>query len=138
MIDKSIQDTINRRTYADEKVVCGYRDLDFIYKAEEAILQRLHPFIKNRKLLDIGIGGGRTTKYLLEISKDYTGIDYTPRLAEIVKSKYPQATIYCADARELNMCDEVFDFVLFSFISVDYIGDMGRLKALGEIYRVLS
>src|SRR6267378_3355756 len=105
MRHQNIQDSINRRTYAAEKVVRWYRDLDFIHKGEAVILQRLYPFIKNRKLLDIGIGGGRTTKYLLEISGDYTGIDYTLRLTQIVRNKYPQAAIVCADARELNICD---------------------------------
>src|SRR6266852_1156434 len=132
-----IQDTIKRRTYAAEKVVRWYRDLDFIQKPEEVILQRLYPFIKDRKLLDIGIGGGRTTKYLLEISRNYTGIDYTLRLADIVRRKYPQAAIFCADARELNLRDDVFDFVLFSLNGLDYIDHEGRLKALREIYRVL-
>src|ERR1700694_1624495 len=129
MIDKSIQDAINRRTYAAKKVVRGYQDLDFIYKAEEVILQRLYPFIKDRKLLDIGIGGGRTTKYLLEISADYTGIDYTPQCVEIVKRKYPQATIISADARDLSIFDEAFDFILFSFNGIDYIDHEDRLKA---------
>ena len=137
MIDKNIPDTINRRTYSAKKVVRWYRDLDFIHKSEEVIFQRLHPFIKDRKLLDIGIGAGRTTKYLLEISKDYTGIDYTPRLVEVAKRKYPQVTILCADARELHIFDEDFDFVLFSLNGLDYIDHNDRLKALREIYRVL-
>jgi ubiquinone/menaquinone biosynthesis C-methylase UbiE len=138
MIEKNIRNTINQRTYAAEKVVRWYRDLSFIHKSEEVILQRLYPFIKDKKLLDIGIGGGRTTKYLLEISKDYIGIDYTLGLTEIVKSKYPQSAIFCADARELHLRDEVFDFVLFSLNGLDYIDHDDRLKALGEIYRVLK
>ncbi|SRR6266496_3961375 len=137
MIDKNTTDAINRRTYAAEKVVRWYRDLDFIHKVEGVIFQRLHPFIKNKKLLDIGIGGGRTTKHLLEISKDYTGVDYTPRFVEIVKRKHPEATVFCADARDLPVFDEVFDFVLFSLNGLDYIDHDDRLKALREIYRVL-
>ena len=137
MINKTILDNINRRTYAAQKVVRCYRDSDFIHEVEEVILQRLHPLIRDRKLLDIGIGGGRTTKYLLEISEDYIGVDYTLRLAAVVKRKYPHATIFCADARALNLSDDVFDFVLFSFNGLDYIDHDGRLKALREIYRVL-
>ena len=138
MIDKTILDTINRRTYAAQKVVRSYQDSDFLLKVEEIILQRLLPFIQNRKLLDIGIGGGRTTKYLLEISEDYTGVDYTLGLAEVVKRKYPHATILCADARALNISGDVFDFALFSFNGIDSINHDARVKALGEIYRVLK
>jgi SAM-dependent methyltransferase len=136
-VDKKTRDAINRRTYATESVVRWYRDVDFIEKSEEVILRRLHPSIKDKKLLDIGIGGGRTTKHLLEISKDYTGIDYTLRLAEIVKGKYPQAKIFCADARDLHIFEEPFNFVLFSLNGLDYIDHDDRLKALSEIYRVL-
>jgi SAM-dependent methyltransferase len=135
---KNILDRINRRTYASPGVVSWYRKLDVLYKVEEVILQEILPFIKDKKLLDIGIGGGRTTKYLLNISADYTGIDYMPQYAEIAKRKYPQATILCADARDLGAFDESFDFVLFSFNGLDNMEPEGRLKALGEIHRMLK
>jgi SAM-dependent methyltransferase len=137
MMDKNDLDTINRTTYAAEGVVRWYWALDVIYRVEEVIFQSLYPVIKDGKLLDIGIGGGRTTKHLLELSKNYIGIDYTQRLAEVVKRKYPEANIYCADARELPLCDEFFDFVLFSLNGIDYMHHEDRLRALREIHRVL-
>jgi len=133
----NILDRINRRTYASRGVVSWYRNLDTLYKVEEVILEEILPFIKGKKLLDIGIGGGRTTKHLLNMSPDHTGIDYTPEYAKMVKRKYPQATIICADVRDLGDFEEVFDFALFSFNGLDYIEHEGRLKALGEIHRVL-
>ncbi|HEX8097379.1 MAG TPA: class I SAM-dependent methyltransferase, partial [Pyrinomonadaceae bacterium] len=92
-----------------------------------------------KKLLDIGIGGGRTTKYLLEISKDYTGIDYTPGCVEAARKKYPEARILCRDARDLKeFAGAEFDFALFSFNSIDYVPHEDRLKVLSEILRVLK
>ena len=135
---EDILDTINRRTYASAKVVDWYDDLDFIHQPEAVILQKLTPFIKDKKLLDIGIGGGRTTKFLLELSRDYTGIDYTPQCVAVVKRKYPAANILCRDARDLSMFDsESFDFVLFSFNSIDYVAHEDRVKVLSGILRVL-
>jgi SAM-dependent methyltransferase len=138
MTGQNISDTINRRTYAAKGIVRWYRDLDFLHNVEEVILEKLYPLIKDGTLLDIGIGGGRTTKYLLEVSKHYVGIDYTAQLAQIVKRKYPQAAVSCADARALPMPTEVFDFVLFSLNGLDYIDHVDRLRTLKEIYRVLK
>jgi SAM-dependent methyltransferase len=136
---KRIVDEVNKRTYARKDVLDWYDNLDFILKPERVILEKIAPLIRNKKLLDIGIGGGRTTKLLLEISKDYTGIDYTHRSVEITASKYPEATVLCGDARDLRVfADETFDFVLFAFNSIDYIAHDDRIRALGEIHRVLK
>jgi len=134
-----ILDDINKRCYASAKVVDRYDELDFIYKTEAAILERLLPAIKDKKLLDIGIGGGRTTKFLLEISRDYTGIDYTPACIETAKRKYPEANLFCCDARDLRVFpNDSFAFVLFSFNGIDYVVHEGRLRMLREILRVLQ
>jgi SAM-dependent methyltransferase len=132
-------DKINRATYARTAVVSWYDNLHFILKPEEVILKKITPTIKNKKLLDIGIGGGRTTKYLLDISSDYTGIDYTLSCTEVVRSKYPGATIFCCDARDLRVfAKATFDFVLFSFNAIDYMVHEDRIKSLKEIHRVLK
>src|SRR5262249_49627065 len=97
------------------------------------------PEIKDRRLLDIGIGAGRTTKFLLEISNDYTGIDYISKCAELAQQEFPAARILCLDARNLDgFVDGDFDFVLFSFNGIDYMSQNDRLMALTEIRRVLK
>jgi ubiquinone/menaquinone biosynthesis C-methylase UbiE len=139
MDHRNIVDTVNKKTYARAEVVNWYANLDFIHKPEQILLEKLLPQIKDKKILDIGIGGGRTTKYLLEISKDYTGIDYTPSCVEAVKAKYQDANIICCNARDLKIFgDNTFDFVLFSFNSMDYIIHEERIRALTEIHRVLK
>jgi ubiquinone/menaquinone biosynthesis C-methylase UbiE len=139
MKHREILDSVNRRTYAGPKVVSWYDRLDSLLKPEQVILDSLTPLIRDRKLLDIGIGGGRTTKFLLEISKDYTGIDYTSRCVEIARNKYPGANILCCDARDLSVfSDGTFDFVLFAFNGIDYIAHEDRITALNEIRRVLK
>lgn len=136
---RDILDSINKRTYGAAKVVNWYERLDFILKPEQVILDSIKPLIRDQKLLDIGIGGGRTTKFLLEISKDYTGIDYTPRCVEVAANRYPDANILCCDARDLRVfSDESFDFVLFAFNGIDYVVHEDRIKVLNEIRRVLK
>jgi ubiquinone/menaquinone biosynthesis C-methylase UbiE len=139
MSRKQIIDDINKAAYAADEVVGWYDDLDFILKPEAVILEKIRPFIQDKKILDIGIGAGRTTKFLLEISRNYTGIDYTASSAQLAQKKFPAANILCCDARDLSVfSDESFDFVLFSFNAIDYMVQEDRMKALGEIHRVLK
>jgi len=98
-------DKINKSAYAADDVVGWYEQLDFILKPEAAILKKIAPLITNKKLLDIGIGAGRTTKFLLEISRDYTGIDYTAGIAELAQKKYPDAKILCRLCAVFLQCD---------------------------------
>jgi len=139
MINPATIDAINKGVYASAHIMESYSNLDFILKSEESILRKISPIIKNKKILDIGIGGGRTTKFLLKISRDYTGIDYSAQAVQIAKNKYADVSILCCDARELKIFkDSTFDFVLFSFNGIDSIPHEGRIKALKEIYRVLN
>ncbi|HEX8397290.1 MAG TPA: class I SAM-dependent methyltransferase [Pyrinomonadaceae bacterium] len=130
---------VNKTTFARADVLEYFQDLSALFESEKVIFEKLLPAIRNKKILDLGMGGGRTTKYLLQISSDYTGIDYVPEFARETSKKYPGTKILCGDARDLKEFeDESFDFVLFSYNGLDCISGEDRLKALGEIYRVLK
>jgi SAM-dependent methyltransferase len=132
-------DEINKRGYASAQVVDWYNGLDFIYKTEAVLLERLWTAIKNKKLLDLGVGCGRTTRFLLEVSRDYTGIDYTPACIDAAKTKFPEANLFCGDARDLSAFpNDSFAFVLFSLNGLDYVVHEDRLRVLQEIFRVLG
>jgi SAM-dependent methyltransferase len=136
---KQLVDDINKSAYGSADVVDWYEDLDFIIKPEAAILRKITPVIKDKKLLDIGIGAGRTTKFLLEISSNYTGIDYMPRFAELAQRKFPAAKILCCDARDLRVFGNAeFAFAQFSSNGIDYMIHEDRLRVLREIHRVLK
>jgi len=132
-------DQFNHKIYTSDEVVGWYDKLDMLLEPERVILEKLRGEITGKKLLDIGVGGGRTTKYLLEFSSDYTGIDYSPQFVELVKKKFSLENVFHCDARDMSrFADGAFDFVLFSFNSIDYIDHEGRIKALKEIRRVLK
>jgi SAM-dependent methyltransferase len=112
-----------------------------LFESERVILQQLTPQIKGKKILDIGVGGGRTIPALLKISDDYTGIDASLPLLRKAIAKYG------AEAEHLLLCDfrdlsrfapAEFDFVTCSFNSLDYVSHKDRLRTLGEINRVLT
>src|ERR1041385_6007862 len=136
---KTIVDEINKAAYSARDLVEWYGELDFILKPEAVIIERIRTAIEGKKLLDIGIGAGRTTKFLLEVSQDYTGIDYTRGCIDLAQKKYPDANLIHCDARELSIFnDQTFDFVLFSFNAIDYMINDDRIKCLKEIRRVLK
>ena len=136
---KAIVDEVNRRAYTSPSVFSWYQELEVIQETERAILERISPEIKDKPILDISIGGGRTTAALLPISHDYVGIDYAPDLVEAAKKKYPGATIMCRDARDLSCFgDASFDFVLVSNNGLDYMVHEDRIQVMSEIFRVLK
>src|SRR5580692_8559610 len=76
MNSQQIMDEYNQAAFASKLARKRFTAYGNLFEAERIILDKLRPSLKDRKLLDIGIGGGRTTRFLLEISRDYTGIDY--------------------------------------------------------------
>src|SRR6266550_3749432 len=136
---KTIVDEVNRRAYTSAPVRSWYQELNVIQDAELAILKKISSTIKDKRLLDISIGGGRTTRLLLPISQDYVGIDYAPELVETARRRYPEANILCRDARDLiGFAAATFDFGLVSNNGLDYMVHADRIAVMHEIFRVLK
>lgn len=140
MATEAMMDALNQRAYDSSIAIRAYRRGDALMAAEAAVLSRLSAELRGRKLLDLGVGGGRTTWALVEISHDYTGVDYSPRLVETARLRTGLSTIYCGDARDMRslFADASFDFAMFSFNGIDYMPHNARLAALAEIARVLK
>jgi SAM-dependent methyltransferase len=92
---------------------------------------------RGQPVLDIGIGGGRTTGLLRLISQDYVGVDYTPEMVELCRAAFPSADIRLGDARDLTgLPSDHFALVTFSFNGIDSVDRDGRVRALAEMCRV--
>jgi SAM-dependent methyltransferase len=129
----------NLRTYNARDVVRWYGRHTDITPAEKRAFERYGLLISEAHVLDIGIGSGRTTSYLIDKSRKYTGIDYSEEFVQFCRKKFPGADISQQDARNLSvMNDNTFDFVIFSFNGLDYADLEGRNAILGEVHRVLS
>lgn len=110
-----------------------------LQKPEIAILKDIESQIRNKKLLDIGVGGGRTTEHLINISKDYIGVDYSPNMIKECKKEFPNIDFRVCDARDMSIFDnETFDFILFSFAGIDHCSNEDRMKILKEVFRILK
>lgn len=128
---------LNSDTYNDPSVVKWYDGMSGLTPVEQQVFERHELALKN--VLDIGIGAGRTTAYLLNKCGSYTGIDYSQRFVELAGQKFPGADIRHIDARNLEaFAAGSFDLVNFSFNGMDYVDAEGRKAILSEIYRVLK
>jgi len=129
----------NIESYNSEQVVDWYNNLQELLPAEKKVFELYAAVLKNSSLLDIGIGGGRTTKFLSPKCKHYTGIDYSQKFVALCQQKFPDIRILHKDARDLSAFNgNEFDFVNFSFNGIDYVGLNDRLKILSEVHRILK
>ena len=131
----------NKDVYGSEDIVKGYSSGEGLQKPEETILNELRNKLPNMKMLDIGVGAGRTTKYFAPLTKRYVGVDYSQKMIKICQQRYrgspKELSFEVADARALKSFESnYFDLVLFSFNGIDYMNHQDRLTALREISRV--
>ncbi len=129
----------NRHIYSKGEVVHHYADAEAKLKTGEAgIFARLGPELQGLRILDIGVGAGRTTPHLLEFSRDYVGVDYSPEMVAVCAEKYPGVQFLEADARRLDVLGlGEFDLVFFSFNGIDSIDGEGRAEVLRQAWQSL-
>ncbi len=124
--------------YSDPDVVGYYKNDDRLIPVEAALLARVKEELQNQPILDIGIGGGRTTPHLREISKAYTGIDYSEAMIQAARWRFPGVDFLTCDARDLSRFQNgQFAAVFFFGGGIDDVSGADRLLVLKEIRRVL-
>ena len=128
----------NLQTYQSEEVASHYATLDYLTPCEQLLFDA---FIESgERVLDLGVGGGRTTPYLVERASEYVGIDYAEAMVEVCQNKFPAVKFQVADASNLReIPDAAFDVVVFSFNGIDYIvPDESRYACLEHVHRILA
>lgn len=132
-------ETLNKHYYAGEATAKWWAMKKFVLPEEQSLLRDYGDEIMGKSILDVGIGGGRTTRFLLSMGGSYAGIDYSSKMVEEAKILFPGTRFELCDARDLSVFDDAqFDFVLFSFNGLDSLPHEGRMLVLGEFHRVLK
>lgn len=109
-----------------------------LFQAEEFILTYLYDEIKDKAILDMGVGSGRTMPYFRELSRDYTGIDYSENMLNYCKGKYSDARLLLCDAKNMDIFeDQAFDVVFSCWNMLDDGNHEDRNRILKEVQRVL-
>lgn len=129
----------NSKVYDSEGTVEYYKNWEFFLQpAEQKIIQILGKSLSQYRMLDIGVGTGRTSNFFAPLVNEYIGVDYSSRMIAACHEKFPHLTFDVQDVRSLQYPDNSFDLVLFSFNGLDSISPDDRTKALDEIYRVIK
>jgi SAM-dependent methyltransferase len=106
--------------------------------SETACLLRHQPRFAGKDVLDIGVGAGRTTRYLAPLAARYEAVDYSSDMIGYMHKAMPSISSHLADFRDLSMFpDGSFDFVLASNNVIDYLTHEDRPKGMREVFRLL-
>jgi ubiquinone/menaquinone biosynthesis C-methylase UbiE len=134
---------INLKQYSSNKIVQHYNLLNTKFKPEDTIFNILKPKLAKMKMLDLGVGGGRTTVLFANQVLEYTAIDFSKGMIDSCKEKFkniiPKANFILGDVRLAlkEYPSKRFDFVLFSLNGIDYMNNQERTDLMIEIKRIL-
>lgn len=104
---------------------------------EQAAVDWCAPYCSRQPLLDVGVGAGRTVPMMTALSSDYTAVDYTPKLVELCRARYPHIDVRMMDARDMSaLPSDHYALVQFSWNGIDCVDHDGRISILREMKRV--
>jgi ubiquinone/menaquinone biosynthesis C-methylase UbiE len=128
----------NLHIYNSPEVAAHYAGLDYLTPCEKIMFQAF--LEKGMSVLDLGVGGGRTTPFLSSLAGRYVGVDYAEEMVLSCRRKFPDLEFRTGNAADLSMFpDGSLEAVIMAFNALDYvIPDSARLSCLREIRRVLS
>lgn len=115
-------------------------NLNTLYYATMAeAYERLIPDFRGKKVLEIGCGTGRNTRFLLSLGAYVTGVDFSQKSVELARSRTP-ADRACFRTQSLFELDDVqqFDLVVSSGTITVACRDRAELRdLLGRLARAL-
>lgn len=127
--------------YKTQKALEHFKQANALQLPEIKLLQILQPQLSQLKMLDIGVGAGRTTLYFALLVKEYCGIDIAPDMINYCQGKFQKyadaISFQVGNVTNLNnFSDNYFDLVLFSFNGLDSVEKQPRIQGLQEMKRV--
>ena len=90
------------------------------------------------KVIDLGCGNGRFYPLFEERHVDYYGIDFSSKMVEIAKEKYPLGRFWIGTGFSLAFENEFFDYVYCIAVLHHIPSENLRMKFLKEAIRVLK
>lgn len=131
----------NEKLYGLADVAEGYAHESDLQPPEETILRKMLPVLPTSRMLDIGVGGGRTTIHFAKRVREYVGTDYSENMVAACEQRFAEhpdsVSFKTCDARAMEMFEtDSFDFILFSFNGIDSVSREDRETIFKEIQRV--
>ena len=128
----------NLGVYRAPEIVAHYAGLNNLTGCERLLFEtHIKP---GAALLDLGVGGGRTTPYLSSVASIYVGIDYSEEMICACRIKFRMQRFEVADAADLSAFPSASsEAIVFSFNGIDYlVPDEKRRQCLRECHRLLK
>lgn len=130
----------NKKTWMKKAMSKEYFCESQLFPAEVALFKDISPFLTRKsRILDIGVGTGRTSSYLSGLTPFYTGIDYSSCMVDLARQRFPDLDLMVRDARDLSCFpSDYFDLVFFSYNGIDYVSHEYRLILLRQVRSVMK
>jgi SAM-dependent methyltransferase len=130
---------LNRKAFQRRGVLRQYGSASgWLERGEQIAVLSVADAVRGAPILDIGVGGGRTAPLMQEISTDYCGIDFAPKMVAMAHSQFPGFDFREMDARHMEFDDGHFALVTFSYNGIDAVDLDGRRAIMREVHRVLG
>jgi SAM-dependent methyltransferase len=110
-----------------------------LYAAERVIFDQFRDAYTGKRLLDLGVGTGRTTRPLLPVVSDYVGIDRAQPMLALARRNFPTATFLDMDVRAIAEFGPArFDFVLGALAILSAFDHGERLAIIHAARHILT
>jgi len=117
----------NKDVYDLAAVAADYAQQSHFQPPEATILRLLLPSLPTAKMLDLGIGGGRTTVHFADKVHEYVGADYSERRITACRNRFAGCVLpgfrsgFVMGGQWALFEAGSFDFILFSHNGTDYV-----------------
>src|ERR1044071_3908252 len=123
----------SRISWEKKEVADEYAKRSFLCKPEEVVLKRFRDEWKCWSVLDLGVGGGRTSQHFGPWAQRYVGSDFSNAMISRCRNRFPHYEFYVDDARAMKFPSQTFDFVAFSYNGLGELPESEIPKAIREI-----
>ena len=94
--------------------------------------------IKDLKILDLGCGDGRDSKYFIENNFNVSAIDIAPKSVAKIKELFgDKINVTCQDLKNLQFNNESFN-VIYSHLTLHYFTDQETEQIINKIFNLLK
>jgi len=133
----SLESDANVHLVRDPEIAREYARLDYLTPCERLLVETY--VAPGAAVLDLGVGGGRTTPHLLARAGRYLGVDYSAEMIRHCREKFPGVEFCEADASNMPLLkDGSFDVIFFSFNGIDWLWPSEKLwSCIHECRRLL-
>jgi ubiquinone/menaquinone biosynthesis C-methylase UbiE len=128
----------NLNTWNKPEVASYYSALNYLTPCERLLFDEY--LNAGMEILDLGVGGGRTTPYLSSLASRYVGADYAAEMVATCRKKFSDLEFETIDAADLSRFSSAsFDAVIMAYNGIDNLmPDESRCRAWLEMHRVLK